>query len=103
MKKCGVFDKIQVLKGYSSQFANKIEKIDFLFIDGDHSIKGCDYDFTSYSPYLKKGSFIAFHDYDDGRPDLGPTWVINNRLENKKFKFYEKFDSLWIAKKQTNE
>ena len=39
-----------------------ILKIDFLFIDGDHSLKGVEQDFKMYSPLVRKGGIIAFHD-----------------------------------------
>lgn len=38
------------------------EFFDFLFIDGDHSYKGVEQDFKDYSPFVKKGGIIAFHD-----------------------------------------
>ena len=36
--------------------------IDFLFIDGDHTYEGVKKDFKMYSPLVKKGGIIAFHD-----------------------------------------
>jgi cephalosporin hydroxylase len=36
--------------------------IDFLFIDGDHTKKGVQKDFEMYSPFVKKGGIVAFHD-----------------------------------------
>jgi predicted O-methyltransferase YrrM len=36
--------------------------IDFLFIDGDHTYEGVKRDFELYSPLVKKGGIIAFHD-----------------------------------------
>jgi predicted O-methyltransferase YrrM len=47
---------------------NKVEstlagrKLDFLFIDGDHSYAGAKKDFEMYSPLVHKGGIIAFHD-----------------------------------------
>jgi cephalosporin hydroxylase len=38
------------------------EKIDFLFIDGDHSYEGVKNDFAMYAPFVKPGGLIAFHD-----------------------------------------
>ena len=38
------------------------EGIDFLFIDGDHTYKGVENDWKMYSPLVKKGGIIAFHD-----------------------------------------
>lgn len=37
-------------------------KIDFLFIDGDHSYDGIKADYTMYSTLMAKGGIIAFHD-----------------------------------------
>jgi predicted O-methyltransferase YrrM len=38
------------------------KKIDFLFIDGDHTYEGVKRDFQMYSPLVKKEGVIAFHD-----------------------------------------
>lgn len=38
------------------------EKIDFLFIDGDHTYEGVKADFELYSPLIREGGIIAFHD-----------------------------------------
>lgn len=38
------------------------KKIDFLFIDGEHSYKASKKDFEMYSPLVRKGGIIAFHD-----------------------------------------
>lgn len=38
------------------------EKLDFLFIDGDHSYEGVKQDFEMYSPLVKKGGIVGFHD-----------------------------------------
>lgn len=40
----------------------KEEKIDFLFIDGDHSEAGVRKDFNLYKNLVRKGGIIAFHD-----------------------------------------
>lgn len=37
-------------------------KLDFLFIDGDHSYEGVKRDFEMYSPLVRSGGVIAFHD-----------------------------------------
>ncbi|GAH99526.1 unnamed protein product, partial [marine sediment metagenome] len=38
------------------------EKLHLLFIDGDHSYDCVKKDFELYSPLVKKGGVIAFHD-----------------------------------------
>lgn len=40
----------------------KGQKLDFLFIDGDHTYDGVKRDFQMYSPLVRKGGLIAFHD-----------------------------------------
>lgn len=37
-------------------------ELDLLFIDGDHSYDGVKRDFEMYSPLVRKGGLIAFHD-----------------------------------------
>ncbi len=37
-------------------------KIDFLFIDGDHSYNGVKSDFNNYEPFVANNGLIAFHD-----------------------------------------
>ena len=37
-------------------------QIDFLFIDGDHTYEGVKQDFQMYSPLVRKGGVVAFHD-----------------------------------------
>ena len=46
------------------------ETIDLLFIDGDHSRAGVMEDFEDYSPLVRSGGFIVFHDVD---PNHGHT------------------------------
>ena len=38
------------------------EKVDFLFIDGDHTYEGVKKDFEMYSPLMREGGIVAFHD-----------------------------------------
>lgn len=37
-------------------------ELDFLFIDGDHSYEGVRKDFEMYSPLVRAGGVVAFHD-----------------------------------------
>jgi len=60
---------------------NKVKKVldgkslDVLFIDGDHSYNGVSSDFYTYSPLVKSGGVVAFHDvHEDLRFDYS-TWV----------------------------
>jgi len=37
-------------------------QLDYLFIDGDHTYEGVKKDFFLYSPFVKKGGLVVFHD-----------------------------------------
>ncbi len=47
------------------------QKVDFLFIDGDHSYEGVKKDFEMYSQLVRKGGIIAFHDVAIHLPETG--------------------------------
>jgi len=48
----------------------KDQQLDFLFIDGDHSYQGTKQDFEMYSPLVRKGGIVAFHDIADHTDQL---------------------------------
>ena len=52
--------EIQTLQNVKNVLKNNL--LDYLFIDGDHSYKGVKKDFDVYSPLVKKGGHIVFHD-----------------------------------------
>ena len=45
---------------FSSRLGDR--QLDFLFIDGDHSYAGVKQDYLDYSPFVRPGGLIAFHD-----------------------------------------
>jgi len=62
--------KVTHLNGHSHQesFLKKVEdelngeKVDFLFIDGDHTEVGVEQDYNDYHHLVRSGGLIAFHD-----------------------------------------
>lgn len=56
------------------------QPIDLLFIDGDHSGLGIAADFAMYSPLVRPGGVIAFHDIvgsaDPRCVDVAPFWAL---------------------------
>jgi cephalosporin hydroxylase len=44
----------------------KDEKLDFLFIDGDHSYEGVKADWDMYREFVRPGGIVAFHDINQG-------------------------------------
>jgi predicted O-methyltransferase YrrM len=55
-------------------------KIDFLFIDGDHTYEGIKQDFEWYSPLVRSGGIIAFHDIKPTTPD---NWIQVDKFWNE--------------------
>jgi len=47
----------------AQSLAAKRGAIDFIFIDGDHSYDACKADIEAWSPFVKRGGVIAFHDF----------------------------------------
>jgi predicted O-methyltransferase YrrM len=43
--------------------------LDILFIDGDHTREGVERDFRLYSPLVRSGGLVAFHDIVPGPPE----------------------------------
>lgn len=86
--------------GLSKDFKGHFKSIQFLFIDGDHSIEGCQFDFENFKDSIEIDGFLAFHDYYPERKELGPTWVIENFVQkDPAFKFYKTYDSLAVFQK----
>ena len=46
-------------------------QLDLLFIDGDHTYEGVRSDFEMYSPMVRAGGMVGFHDILDHNPDSG--------------------------------
>jgi len=60
-------------------------KIDFLFLDGDHTYDGVKKDFENYSHFVRKGGLIGFHDIHD----VGGVNKFWNELKSKQYKTEE--------------
>lgn len=53
------------------------QQLDFLFIDGDHTYEGVKMDFEMYSPLVRRGGIVGFHDIAEQ--------TIKNECEVNKF------------------
>lgn len=59
------------LQGDSKEIAKSWQKkIDVLFIDGDHSYRGCKADIDSWYPHMAEGGVMLFHDCDESSPGV---------------------------------
>jgi len=73
------------------------DSIDLLFIDGDHHENACRDDYLLYSPYVKQGGLLVFHDYGmlAGVTKAVMKYVVPSGLwENVEIK-----QRLWIGRK----
>lgn len=64
--------------------------IDFLFIDGDHTLEGVRQDFEQYAPLVREGGLIGFHDiakHPRGRGgEVHRFWAsIRDRYDHEEF------------------
>lgn len=58
-------------------------EIDFLYIDGDHGYEACKNDYINFSPMVRKGGIIGFHDITTEQAAVGRFF---NGLEGRKEK-----------------
>jgi cephalosporin hydroxylase len=69
------------------------QKLDFLFIDGDHIYDGVKQDFEMYSPFVKKGGYIAFHDINDTEFHRGLNCHVAKFWNELDYKYKVEFNS----------
>ena len=100
MDRGGVASQVEVLRGFSQDHVGRVARADMLFIDGDHSIEGCSFDYDQHESCLPPGGYLLFHDYYPERTTLGPTWVVHNKvLPSGKYRLRQVIDSLWIGQR----
>lgn len=67
----------------------KGETVDFIFIDGDHTYEGVEADFNAYSPLIRPGGRVAFHDLKapiGSRVEVGKLWKeLRKSYEGQEF------------------
>jgi predicted O-methyltransferase YrrM len=72
LERYGLADRV-VLHVEDSKQARPPSELDLLFIDGDHSEAGVRADFERWSPHVRRGGHLLFHDALDA-PDLVSTF-----------------------------
>ena len=74
---CKYFQTMHLIRGdsHSEEILTKVKSItqslDILFIDGDHTYEGVKRDFFDYSPLVRLGGLVAFHDIVEHPKDSG--------------------------------
>jgi hypothetical protein len=73
-------DPLSVFKVYDT-----VDKVDFLFIDGDHSYKSVLSDWLLYSPLVSSGGMVVFHDTKEISEEGGGVPRLISELETGRF------------------
>lgn len=90
LKQAGLSSWVELHKGDSGVLGPEVaskcgQKLDFLYIDGDHTIEGCQRDFEALVGYVSTGGYILFHDV---MPDLckweGPAFLLDTALRKSR-------------------
>lgn len=92
-----------LLKGFSNDMVDEFRKlelkIDYLFIDGDHSYKGVMDDFKNYFEFVNEGGIIVFDNYNDNAWRQ-VTKAVDEILEkDKNIELVEKYAHCCVVKK----
>jgi predicted O-methyltransferase YrrM len=98
--------KVNFIPKLSFDVINDIpEFVDFIFVDGDHSLGGIQKDWELFSTKVSQGGIIALHDtaipkHDLSIAELGSFQYFNGYIKHDtRFKLIETIDSLNILQK----
>lgn len=92
-------DRFELLKYKSVDASVYLEddSYDFLFVDGDHSIRGVLNDLDKYVPKIKKGGIVAGHDIGLHGVNMAVQgWCRRKNIDSKKVMITENQAWYWI-------
>lgn len=92
--------RFELFKMSSADAAKELKdkSYDFVFIDGDHSIKGVLNDLDNYAPKVRPGGIIAGHDIGIYSVNMAVTaWLRRKSMSPKKLTLIENQAWYWIA------
>jgi len=94
----GLTEIVRPVRGYSYHVVKSwTTPIDLLFIDGDHEYGAVKRDFEDWSPHLRWGGIIIFHDTNGDWP--GPTRLAKEEIRPPNWEKVRCVDSMTIARK----
>jgi predicted O-methyltransferase YrrM len=107
IKKNKVQGKIKFITAYSAEAAPQVPStIDFIFIDGDHSIDGIKKDWALYADKVQSGGYMLLHDtrvpaHDPSVAMLGSYQYFESVIKHdNRFAIIEEVDSLSVLKRK---
>lgn len=99
--------KVKFITALSSDAAPLVpNEIDFIFIDGDHSVEGIKKDWELYAPKIVKGGVILLHDtrvpaHDPSVSQLGSYQYFEAVIKmDERFEIVDTVDSLTVLQKK---
>ncbi|MCO6400921.1 MAG: class I SAM-dependent methyltransferase [Verrucomicrobia bacterium] len=79
--RAGVASFVHPLPGYSHDVIQQFrEPLDFLFIDGNHAYDAVCQDIRQWTPLLKPGGYLLFHDVSFNNRDTGPQQAVRDLI-----------------------
>lgn len=95
--------KYHLLKGFSNDMVEDFSKldlkIDYLFIDGDHTYQGVMNDFNNYLPFVSVEGIIVFDNYNDSSWTEVKVAVDEIIKNNKNIELVKKYGHCCVIKK----
>lgn len=93
------FDNCNYLRLYSDDAVKRVPKVDFIYIDGDHTYKQVKKDMENYWKKLKKGGILAGHDIFRAEENYGVAKAFVEFCSKNKLKPYISRSDWWVIKK----
>ena len=102
-----VHRKIKFIAAFSGDAASQVTaSVDFIFIDGDHSVEGIKKDWALYADKVQSGGFMLLHDtripaHDPSVANLGSYQYFENVIKHdSRFTIVDEVDSLSVLKRK---
>lgn len=93
-------DRVNILRGLSHEMATQVEdgSLDFVFIDGDHSLEGVQKDLETWFPKLREGGFLCGHDYGSGKKTYGVDQAVEAFANKHQKRVETGLDLFWAIR-----
>lgn len=101
INECGLGPKVVLKQGMSGDLISEmkdLKNVGMIFIDGNHTYRGCEEDLNNYSPLLNSGGFLVMHDYINASCEVKAA-TDNFLKENSQYESLYLVNSMLVIKK----
>ena len=88
--------KVCFIRQVSDDAVNEIPKLDFIYIDGDHTYESVKKDLENYYPLVNKEGIIGGHDF--WAHDIGVVKAVLEFAKKHKLEFHGELTDWWFIK-----